>query len=167
MYVVFAVSNDIDELPVLANSDGTQWSRVIGNLETAINSPAADGARHFLVPNLPNAGLVSAFLALGPVAAGAIRQYAAEFDALFAQRMAAFDAGNAAIDIQLFDVYGFMTSFAGQVAANGSYSGIHNITTACLGNPSCNANETFYWDTVHLSASAHAILGQAMAEAVP
>ncbi|MFO0690048.1 MAG: SGNH/GDSL hydrolase family protein [Myxococcota bacterium] len=167
LYVVFAGANDIDELPVFANTDGTQWDRVIGNLETAIDNLAADGARHFLVPNLPNAGLPPASLALGPVTAATFSQYAASFNVLFAQRIAAFDAARAAIDIHTFDVYGFMTSVSAQVTAHGSYLGVSNVTTACQGDSNCNPNAAFYWDSVHLTTKAHTLLGLAMAEAVP
>jgi hypothetical protein len=51
---------------------GRRILRVIGSLETAIDNLGADGARHFFVPNLPNAGVVPASLALGPATAGAI-----------------------------------------------------------------------------------------------
>ncbi len=171
LYFVWAGSNDFTELQVLTNANN-DWNRVIDNIETAIGNLAQDGAQHFFVPNLPNLGLAPYALAGGPAAAAAASGLTAAYNNLFAGRIAALDAANPNIDIKLFDVYSYMTSFIAQVQNNGSFNGITDVTTPCRVDTSpssfslCgNAGEHFFWDDRHPASVAHQVLGAQFASA--
>ncbi len=166
LYVVWAGANDFSQPQVLLNADGTQWSRVIGNIETAIGNLAANGAQHFFVPNLPNLGLSPRALAAGTQAAAVTSFYTGQFDLGLAQALTGFDAARADLDITLFDVFGFMNSFVAQVQANGSYHGISDVTSICQTAPGCDPAHALFWDDQHPTAAAHLELGNAFAAAL-
>lgn len=170
LFFVWAGANDFTEAPVLANAND-DWNRVIGNVETAIGNLAQDGARHFFVPNLPNLGLAPYAMAAGPTAAAAVSALTAAYNTGFAARIAALDAANPNIDIRLFDVHAYMTSFVAQVLASGSVSGISDVTTPCRadtpsGAPLCGDPAAhFFWDDRHPATLPHQLLGADFANA--
>lgn len=165
LYVVWAGANDFKDPAVLTNAGGQQWGRVIGNIEQAIGNLAADGARHFFVPNMPNLGLIPSLS--GTSLASPASALTAGYNTAFAASLAAFDAGNANIDIQTFDVYGLMTNVINNVKANGSFEGLTDVTSKCQTTPTCVASQAFFWDEQHPTARAHQIIGTAFAAAVP
>lgn len=173
LYFVWAGANDFTEPQVLGDLNG-DWNRVIGNIETAIGNLAQDGARHFFVPNLPNLGLAPYSLAFGPTAAATASLLTGAYNTQFQARMTALDAANPGIDIRVFDVYAYMTSFIAQVNALGSLNGISDVTTPCrtatgpaatdfslCGNPAAH----FFWDDRHPADVPHALLGADFAQA--
>ncbi len=165
LYVVWAGSNDMSQAQVLGNVDGAQWSRVIGNIETAIDSLAAAGATHFFVPNIPNLGLTPRAAAGGPAEAAAASFLSGQFDAQLATRLAGFDAARPAIDLKLFDVYSLITTVVASVRTNGSYLGLTDVTTQCQSGCADPAASLF-WDDLHPTAVGHALLGNAFAVAL-
>lgn len=163
LYVVWAGANDFTEPQVAGNP--AQWARVIGNVQTAIANLAADGATHFFVPNMPNLGLTPR-AALAGQAAGASAA-SAGYNFYFAQGLTAYDAANPAIDIKLFDVYGFMTSIITKVKTDGSFMGFTDVTSQCQTTVGCVPSQAFFWDDEHPTARVHEVLGTAFAAAVP
>ena len=170
LYVVWAGANDFKDLGVLSNAGGQQWGRVIGNVETAIVNLAADGAKHFFVPNMPNLGLTPAALAQGSANALLATQATGAYNSFFSQSLAVLDAASTSIDIKQFDVYGLMNQFATQVATQGSFMGITNMTEKCQTTPVCAGDKdaqthAFFWDDEHPTAAVHQFLGTAFAQA--
>lgn len=165
LYVVWAGSNDFSQPQVLANAGGTQWARVIGNIETAIANLAADGATHFFVPNVPNLGLTPRALAAGSAAAGAASFLSGQFDTLLATSLASFDAAHPEFDVKLFDVYGFVTTVVTDVRTNGSFMGLTDVTSECQ-NGCADPAASLFWDDEHPTAAAHALLGAAFTAAL-
>ncbi|CAN5904598.1 SGNH/GDSL hydrolase family protein [soil metagenome] len=170
LYVVWAGANDFKDDSVLGNLDGQQWGRVIGNVATAIGNLAADGAQHFFVPNMPNLGLTPAAQAQGQAKAQLAAQATGLYNFFLSQSLTALDAGAPTIDIKQFDVYGLMNGVAAQVAANGSFGSITNMTVQCQTTPTCAGDsaaeaQAFFWDEQHPTAAVHQILGVAFAQA--
>lgn len=175
LYVVWAGANDFTETQVLTNQ-GNDWTRVIGNVQTAIGSLAADGARHFFVPNLPNLGLTPNVLAAGalmgdPTFSATVSGLTKNYNTLLRGTLSAFDQASSQLDISFFDVWGFMTDFVNEVAQNGSSNGISNVTGRCLPDnsvtPCMNPDEYLFFDGQHPTARAHELLGMQFAQAVP
>jgi phospholipase/lecithinase/hemolysin len=168
LYVVWAGSNDFKDPTVLTNAGGQQWGRVIGNIEQSIANLAADGARHFFVPNMPNLGLIPLVTGTGAANAAGASLLTAGYNATFAAGLTALDAGNSDIDIKTFNVYGLMTSIINDVKLHGSAFGFTNVTTACQTDPTCtDPSQAFFWDLQHPTAHVQEILGTAFAAAVP
>lgn len=165
LYVVWAGANDLSQLQVLSNAGGTQWTRVIGNIETAIGNLAADGATHFFVPNVPNLGLTPGALAISPGAAAAASFLSGQFDTLLDASLATFDAAHPEFDIKLFDSYGFLTTVVADVHANGSFRGLTDVTSECQ-NRCADPATSLFWDNEHPTAAGHAVLAGAFAAAL-
>lgn len=165
LFMVWGGPNDI----FLGQAAGDDLSAVaataITNIAGMVVGLAMLGATDFLVPNLPN-------LALTPVGYG-LGQIDPEAQAGLAMLSAAFNAGLAAaldgvrsafgasLNIVEFDVAGFL----GGVSSDPAGFGFQNVTDPCLALASCEGY--LFFDAVHPTAQAHALLGRAFALAVP
>jgi phospholipase/lecithinase/hemolysin len=136
------------------------------NIGGYVSTLAAAGARHFLVPNLPD-------LSLNPFIAGegdAVRAEARAFSVVFNNELATqLDNVNShfpAADIFQFDTYSFLNGIVSDPAAYGFV----NPQDACLSMgfiPCGNPDAHLYWDDFHPTARAHSIIGSEFAAAVP
>ncbi len=138
----------------------------ITNLGTIVGQLYALGARHFMLPNLPDLGLTPEALANGaPFAAGATF-LSEQFNIGLAQTYAGMFAGMPGASYISFD-----TMLAQRALVTGSPgNGFANVTDNCLTPPStvCATPDTYlYWDTIHPTGAAHQVLGNQMTAAVP
>jgi phospholipase/lecithinase/hemolysin len=140
----------------------------IGNLVASIQTLYGLGARHFMVPGLPDLGATPGGLASGM--APALTSLSAFFNANLASTLASLEGGMAGLDVTFFDV----SAAQAQVIARPGDFGITNVTQACfsgfVGTPGvqCSTPDQYlYWDNMHPTEVAHQILGQAMLMAVP
>lgn len=132
------------------------------NVAGLVSALAGLGARHFLVPNLPDLGLT-------PFAAGAqlialARDFSLAFNDELARLIAALDA-MPAVDIALFDTFGLFNAMLADPAAHG----FANASAPCLqGQAVCaDPGAHVFWDDFHPTTTAHAYIADAFARQVP
>jgi outer membrane lipase/esterase len=129
------------------------------NIASIVTSLKAGGAQHIIVWDTPNIGLAPAVAAGGAGEATLGSLLAADMNLA----LAAILAGDSGVSI--FDIYTLGTT----IAANPGAFGLVNVTDAC-GAPSnaCDPATAEYWDGIHPTAAAHALIADAfLAEAVP
>jgi outer membrane lipase/esterase len=162
LYVVWGGSNDLLKAVMVETADPAAVARqAVDDLAASIRDLAAVGAEVFLVPNLPNLGLTPASRALGPEAMALAMDLSVRFNNALT---AALDAIEAETGVTIFrlDVFTAMEN----VVANPVAFGFLDVTTACLqggpfvgGTPCVNPEAHLFWDAIHPTAAAHAILG--------
>lgn len=136
----------------------------ITNLVTDVGALAEKGAQHILVPNMPDLGLTPFFLAQGSTAAASATALTNAFNAGLADALSSL--GGSGLDLMTFDTAAFLRN----AVANPGSLGFTNVTTSCLAAgfsafPNCAGY--LFFDDVHPTTAAHALLGEAFAQAVP
>lgn len=105
------------------------------------------GARHFLIPNLFNVGLLPAAAGNESFAAAASSAVNDDLDGLLAveQRLEG-------IHILRINVFSLLNS----IATDPTHFGFNNITTPCLTTVECgDPDHTYFWDTHHPTEFGH------------
>jgi len=155
LFVVWAFPDD-----VFANALFTPTQLItngVNNILGAIQALAAEGAQHFLIPNMPDLGAV-------PESHGnaSLTALTMAFDDALAAALTALDLALSA-EITQFDTF----SFVNNVIHNPGAYGLTNVTDACLGNVACDPDTWLFWDGVHPTTAGHTLLGAQFAAAVP
>lgn len=141
-----------------------------------VSQLAAAGGTHFLVPNLPDIGLTPEALfgltpgcAADPGGCSALMSgLTQQHNAALESEMAALSAADPSLNIILLDVFGLfndlLTSGPFAVTNLPCYSGspFDMIPAPVCGNP----DDYVFWDAIHPTAAAHAILGDFAFQAV-
>lgn len=143
LYVVWGGGND-----ALAGD----VSATAGNLGTVISGLAAAGARHFLVPNLPE---------VDPFFAAVNAGMTPVLDAL---------AADGTLSITRLDVNALFGFIVQDALDGGTLFGITDFITPCFDGVSVCADPTahLWWDAVHPTTRVHGMIGQmAFAELAP
>ncbi|MEF7613657.1 SGNH/GDSL hydrolase family protein [Aquincola sp. MAHUQ-54] len=127
------------------------------DLGTVVDQLQAAGARHIVVWNAPDLGLVPAVSLGGPAAVALGSLLPSTMNAALAQRLAA-ESG-----VLTFDLFGLLGSIADEPQA----FSLENAADAC-GAPvaGCNPQTALFWDGIHPTAAGHQILSGAMLTAV-
>ena len=163
LFVVWGGPNDLFIDPSAAAA-----ANAATNLANAIGLLYGNGARRFLVPNLPDLSLTPEGRAQSPVDQAALRALSLFFNFGLGLALDSLDA-LPGIDITRFDTFAQLTA----IANNPSAFGLANAEDACLsigpGGASLCADPSTYvfWDSLHPTTAAHAVLGDALAAAVP
>ena len=147
----------------------------IGNLVTSVATLYGAGARNFLLPNLPDLGITPLALA-DPTNAWLATTLSEGFNAGLSQAYAGLQwtLNDPTLSLITFDVMARQRA----VAFNPAAFGFSNVTTPCYagapggpGDPVAalctDATGYFYWDRLHPTTAAHALLGSQMLAAVP
>jgi phospholipase/lecithinase/hemolysin len=147
----------------------------IGNLVTSVATLYGAGARNFLLPNLPDLGITPLALA-DPSTAWLASALSEGFNAGLGQAYAGLQwtLNDPTLSLITFDVMARQRAVAQAPAA----FGFSNVTTPCYaGEPGAPGDPVaalcadvtgyFYWDRLHPTAAAHALLGNQMLAAVP
>jgi phospholipase/lecithinase/hemolysin len=133
----------------------------VNNITNHVTALAGAGARQFLVPNLPPLGEVPRFR--GTSNQATMNARTAQFNDLLGP---ALDGLESSLGVQIFqlDVEGLFH----EMLTNPSAYGFTNTTgTALVGNtPVPNPDEYVFWDDIHPTRVAHALLGSGAAELV-
>jgi phospholipase/lecithinase/hemolysin len=146
LYVIEGGGNDI-----LGTTTGTpealgyEIAKGIANSELLLRQA---GARHFLIPNLFNVGLL-------PAASGNVTFAAAASTATnkWVDRLLAIEDFLEGIRILRMDVFGLMNA----VETDPSHFGFTDVTDPCLTTAVCSdPDHTFFWDTHHPTEFGHA-----------
>lgn len=165
LYVIEVGANDVRD--ALASGNPGEALAILQAAAAAIGENItvlyASGARHFLVWNVPDAGLTPAARLSGATAEATLATQS--FNALLAAELTPlFMSG---VDITPFDANGLITAI---VAAPGVY-GLTNVTDACItpNRPpfTCQTPDAYlFWDGIHPTTAAHALVAQAAAIAL-
>ena len=180
LYVLWIGSNDIsDGIRARIGGDPTAIGTAVGTTLNAIGGAITTlsglGARHFLVPNLPNLSLTPGIRFAGSSDLSAL---AGGVSALFNANLSGLLSASAftALDINTLDVFSAQTDITNDPA---SY-GFTDVSSACYtgepdgsarpgwGTPTVCADPTgyMYFDYQHPSAQLHARLAQLAFSAV-
>jgi outer membrane lipase/esterase len=165
LYVVWGGGNDV------RSGSPTVLTASVPNIVNIITALAAAGATNFLVPNLPNIGLTPEAQAGGAAVVAGATFLSVNFNS---QLIAATAGLRSSLGVTIFDVDVF--SFLNNTIANAGSLGITNTTGRCYIGPTgvggsgtvcANPNEYVFWDGIHPTAAAHALLGNYASSAVP
>ena len=112
----------------------------------------AAGAKNILVWNVPDLGKTPAVLADGALASILGTTTA------FAMNLALLAAIGTDPDVKLFDDFDLLD---GVIADPGAF-GLSNVTDACAQFPNCDPSEFLFWDGIHPTSAAEAIMSDAI-----
>jgi len=164
LFLVWGGANDffIDNSPAAIPN-------AVTNLGNAIATLYADGARRFLVPNLPDLSLTPSGLAAPPLVRAQLQALSVAFNSLLTLQLNGLDQ-LPGINITRFNTFALLSA----VSANPGAFGFTNASDPCLtgillvGGTVCSTPDQFlFWDTAHPTAAGHRLLGDAFARAVP
>ncbi|MGB6969419.1 MAG: autotransporter domain-containing protein, partial [Methyloceanibacter sp.] len=153
----------LDEVPA-------EVAYVTGNIKSSIRDLAAAGAKTILVPNIPNIGILPAYLGkpLAGVATALADQTAVALNAQLGKVARQTNTNIFVVDFATAVDY---------VRSNPASFGFTNVTEACvqpktMGVPAswdpgvvcAHPNQYLFWDDVHPTAAAHQILAEYAAD---
>lgn len=163
LYVVWAGGNDLRAATPLTATT------VIGNALTGVSSAItglyAEGARNFLVMNMPNLGLTPEAIGGGPLQVGGATFLSATYNSGFDSVINGLRLGLAGEDIRTLDTFSLLNT----VVANPGAYGFTDVDSSCIdAGPACTPNSYLFWDGIHPTAAGHRLIADAaFAVAVP
>jgi phospholipase/lecithinase/hemolysin len=172
LYVIEMGGNDLRDAlgALLVDPTGGTSFAIVGAALAAINGNIralhAAGARNFLVWNAPNIGLTPAIAPLGPGVVGFADFLALTFNAGLESEFSTLRSELAAIQIVTLNVYERINGVV--LSPDPAEFGFTNVNTACIKPDTApfacqNADEYFFWDGIHPTKAAHAIIAQTAA----
>lgn len=150
----------------------TNPATVVGNIETGLRHLYTFGARHFLVPNLPDLGTTPLAQAQG--AAAALSQLTVGHNAALASMVARLQARYRDARFTLVDLHTFLNQLAAQQQIQLSPPALEILapgTSACLLDNPRNCRDVplnaalpplAYWDVIHPTTAVHGLMAQEM-----
>lgn len=173
LYTILIGGNDIRNAALYGTGVPAVQNGVTAEI-AAVNDLLGAGARHLLVVNVPDVGIIPEFAQDTPADAAAATLYTQDYNNLLATDLAGVAIPGGATLTQ-FDLY----SFAHEIIADAGELGFINTTDRCFTNtpffatatPQCGpngdlVNSFIYWDDIHPSAHQQAIWAQGMFEAL-
>ena len=175
LYILFTGGNDVRNA-ALHNTGAPAVTAGVNDELTAIQTLEGDGARKFLVVNVPDVGNIPEFQTFNSTLAAAATTYSQSYDNQLSSGLGT--AMNVAgTTIVQFDLY----SFAGQIqaAALAGKLPITNTTDYCYTQaplaatttPACgagaaNIGQLYFWDPIHPTGYVQNLWGQGFAQAL-
>jgi phospholipase/lecithinase/hemolysin len=167
LYVVWAGPNDFFSGTNMLST--TASTTIAQNFLNDVSNLYALGARDFFVPLMPDLSLTPSAAQTDLTTPGykaAAAQRTVEYNQLLVSGLANLTGTLPGVNIQTFDTVQFMTQ------ERSLLQGMNfNVTDSCFdktaGTVCSNPGQYLFWDGVHPTAAAHALLGQAFAAAVP
>lgn len=156
LYVVWAGGNDLRAAtpPTAAAVIGAALTGV----QNAITDLYTEGARNFLVMNMPDLGLTPEAISGGPAAVGGATFLSATFNSSFASVINGLRLGLAGEDIRTLDTFSLLNT----VVANPGAYGFNNTTGSCIdAGPACTPDSWLFWDGIHPTAAGHRLIADA------
>lgn len=139
----------------------------VGNILSTVGYLASLGAQHFLVPNLPDIGKTPSYV--GTPAEARMTALSSAFNSYLGQWLTLLDTALTPAEIVQFDTFGVLN----KILADPGAWGFEFTDEACVDNLAsgrCNPgnwDKWVFWDSVHPTTKAHAILGREFAASVP
>ena len=171
LYVIEMGSNDIrDAFQIYATggNGGPIMAQALGSIAANIQRLYLAGARSFLVWTAPNIALTPAIRSLPAAAQGLMSALTQAFNANLAGVVAQLSGGLPGATFTRLDAYQLLAA----IVANPAAYELTSVTTACL-TPneapfSCHRpSEYLFWDGIHPTKAAHALLAQLAASVLP
>ena len=175
LYVVFTGGNDVRNA-AKAGTGAPAVSAGVNAELTALQTLQSDGARKFLVVNVPDVGNIPEFQVANPSKAAIATTYSQQYDTELASGLAAATNVTGTTIVQ-FDLYQYANRI--QAAANAGLLPITNTTdycytntplsaatTAACGSNAANIGQLYFWDAIHPTGYVQGLWGQAFAEAL-
>lgn len=158
--VLWAGSNDL-----FISRSPAGISQILGNLQGVSQQLINAGARHILLPLLPDLGMAPLVLDGGAASALAFHNAIESVNTGLLAMAATLSSQNAGVTIRIFDTPGFVQGLLASgldgvtPCVNGGFWGVDSVCA--------NPDQHLFWDGTHFSAVVHQQLGVAMAAAVP
>jgi phospholipase/lecithinase/hemolysin len=169
LYIIWGGANDLRDALVTATDPLTAVQPAVDGLIAAIEDLADAGAVYFLIPNLPNLGHTPESRGRGPDGVARATAVSVAFNNALATALDSLEAGRSITIIRL-DTFARLE----EVMANPAAFGFTNATEACLagdpfvgGTPCTQPTAYVFWDLIHPTAAAHAILAEFAFAALP
>jgi outer membrane lipase/esterase len=161
LYIVWGGPNDLRKAMMAGTTDpNADAQTAVDNLAAAIRQLADAGAKIFLVPNLPNLGETPESRGLGPEAMALATDLSIRFNTALNTALDTIE-GESDGTIFRLDVFTLLEEAVADPAA----FGFTNVTTPCLtgdpfmgGLPCATPEVHLFWDAIHPTTVAHAIL---------
>jgi phospholipase/lecithinase/hemolysin len=152
LFVIWAGANDY-------LSGGADYIGAVANVFTALQTLTAAGARHILVLNLPNLGATPSRNGSAASYDDAL-SYSTNFNMALLRTLESYPA-TAGVELRLLDVFSLFEAFG----ANPSRYGFTNVRDSSpqFGVSFNNQEGYLFWDDLHPTTEAHALLGAAAA----
>jgi len=171
LYVIEMGSNDIrDAFQIYATggNGGPIITQALTSIAANVQRLYLAGARSFLVWTAPNIALTPAIRSLPPAAQGLMALLTQGFNANLTGVLAQLSFGLPGISFARLDAYQLLNAIVADPAAYDLIS----VTTACLTPDvapfSCqHPSEYLFWDGIHPTRAAHALLAQLAASVLP
>lgn len=178
LYVVWAGANNVQDLLAGKQYDPTghaipNVSQTIADLFGAIGNLYAAGARHFLIPNIPDLGVTPRVRAAGSTAVAAARSLALSINAGLDSLLQQFAMDHSDFNMVRFDAFSLLDN----MALHPSLYGLSNSTNRCYtgddlgftgGGSICSTAELhLFWDGIHPSTAADQIFASTMLADLP
>lgn len=156
LFIVYGGANDL----LAAGCNGGETAARTGAAAIAATAGdlAAAGARHILVPNLPDISASPIVRVQGSACVQQARQLTLAFNAALEQALRRVERRS---DVRVVRLDAF--ALAEEVMADPDKAGFSNINTPCLQGPCDGA---LFWDQLHPTARAHARLATAALQAL-
>ena len=176
LYVIMIGGNNVRD----AALDGTGVAAVTAGVDAelaAISTLSGEDAKHFLVINVPNVGIIPEFAQDNPTLAASATAYSQLYNSELAAGLASLDptlgAGSTLTDFDLYD-------FAANILANAASYGLTDTTDRCFtdtplsaatsaacGPDAENIGSFVYWDDIHPTETVQALWAAGFTSAVP
>jgi outer membrane lipase/esterase len=162
LFMVWGGANDL-----FLNPSATTAANAVGHLGAGMTELYGLGARHFLVPNLPDLSNTPAGRALPQLQRAGLQALTIGFNNLLASQLDLLSL-LPGIDITRFDAFAFFNA----ILANPGVFGFSNVSDPCVtgnllvgGSICADPSSYVFWDTVHPTTAAHQVLGDHLAAA--
>ena len=177
LHVVWGGSNNLQDIFLGRTTDALgqpipNVAQTLGDMSGMLEALYTEGARHLLVPNVPNLGRVPRVRELG----GASGQAAATalvlaYNSGLTGVLDSFALAHPDAHLIRFDSFAALEG----IVANASALGFTNITDRCYtgddlrftggGTVCADPDSYLFWDGIHPTSHTHQLLGQAMLQA--
>lgn len=176
LFTIWSGANDVFAHVESSGTDPITPQNVADNIATSITSLYADGGRYFLVPNLPQIGDTPSYIN-DPIKRASANAFVDSYNSLLDSSLDSLSSSLAGITIIKLDINQLFIN----IMANPGLYGFTNVTdTAYIrfgtepyqptdppyGEVVANPSGYLYWDPVHGTTAANALIGEAAYEAV-
>jgi outer membrane lipase/esterase len=173
LYVVMIGGNDVRNAALGAGADAVK-DGVSAEL-TAISALSDEGAKHFLVVDVPNVGLIPEFAEENPALAPTATMFSQLYNTGLSGGLADLDLG-AGATLTDFDLYDFNANILANAAAHGltnttdpcyAFTDLPTSTDSNTGCSTTNIDSFVYWNDIHPTAPIQALWAEGFRTAVP
>ena len=166
LFVIMIGGNDIQAALESGNAPAG-LATGLGNIRSAVGSLYADGARRFLIANMPRADLTPRVQSFGPGVVAGFKGFEDAWNANFNALIGGLSVGLIGSDIDVLDLASLGSLTTAQFAA----FGITNTRDACFdvaaGAQMRVCRESQYSDSFHPTSRAHTIISDLAFNAIP